>query len=120
MLCCGPAPLEGASEMEVEMPALRSTAWSTAPDRVDCPECFTSARLVIRDTETANRIETGSPARNDTLAELGVPLMDVLEAKAVEAEHTIFFQFDGDRESVFSSRDDGAHRDDSTKPERRL
>jgi hypothetical protein len=76
------------------------------PDRVDCPDCFTSTRLVIRDTETSNRIEAGSPALNHTLAELGVPLMDILEAKAYEAEHSIFFQLDGDRERVFSRRDD--------------
>ena len=75
------------------------------PDRVDCPDCFASIRLVIRDTETLNRIEPGSPALSHTLSELGVPLMDILEAKAYEAEHSLFFQLDGDRERVYSRRD---------------
>ena len=76
------------------------------PDRVDCPDCFTSTRLVIRDTETLNRIEPGSPALGHTLAELGVPMMDILEAKAFEAEHSIFLQLDGDRQRVFPHPDE--------------
>ena len=31
--------------------------------------------------------------------------MDILEAKAYEAEHSLFFQLDGDRERVYPRRD---------------
>jgi hypothetical protein len=71
------------------------------PDRVDCPRCFKSNALVIRGTESLNRIEPGSQALGHSLAELGVPLMDILEAKAFDVEHGVFFQLDGDEDRAF-------------------
>ena len=71
------------------------------PDRVDCPRCFKSNALVIRGTESLNRIEPGSPALGHSLAELGVPLMDILEAKAFDVDHGVFFQLDGDEDRAF-------------------
>ena len=68
---------------------------------MDCPRCFKSNGLVIRGTESLNRIEPGSPALGHSLAELGVPLLDILEAKTFDVEYGVFFQLDGDKERAF-------------------
>ena len=73
------------------------------PDRVDCSSCFRSNPLVIRDTQTLNRIESGSPALDYSLGELGVPMLDILEAKAFDAEYGVFLQLDGDMDRVFGA-----------------
>ena len=66
------------------------------PDRVDCAVCFQSNPVVMRDSQTVNRIEPDSPVLNYTLAQLDVPLLDILEAKSFEADGSIFLQLDGD------------------------
>ncbi len=73
------------------------------PDHVDCMACFESNPLVIRDAQTLNRIEMGSPALNFSLAQLGVPMLDILEVKAFDVGHSLFLQLDGDENRVFRS-----------------
>ena len=71
------------------------------PDRMDCPSCFKTNELVIRDAESLNRIEPDSPVLGYSLAELGVPLLDILEAKAFDVDYSLYFQLDGDAKRVF-------------------
>ena len=75
------------------------------PDRVDCASCFEPNRLVLRDAQTINRIEPGSPVLDRPLSQLGVPMLDILEGKAFDAERSIFLQLDGDEPRVFGTRD---------------
>ena len=71
------------------------------PDRADCAECFQSNPIVMRDAQTLNRIETGSPALDYSVAELGIPMLDILEAKAFDPDTSVFLQLDGDRDQIF-------------------
>ena len=71
------------------------------PDRADCAECFESNPIVMRDAQTLNRIEPGSPALDYSVAELGVPMLDILEAKAFDPQSSVFLQLEGDRDRVF-------------------
>ena len=80
---------------------IRSRSDLVFADRLDCATCTESNPLVIRDTETINRIEPLSPALNYTLSQLGVPLLDILEAKSVDAPESIFLELGRDRNRVF-------------------
>ncbi|HIA16928.1 MAG TPA: ThiF family adenylyltransferase [Dehalococcoidia bacterium] len=73
------------------------------PEKVDCAACFESNPLVLRDSQTLNRIEPGSPALAYSLAELTVPMMDILEARDFEGQKTMYIQLDGDRDKVFGT-----------------
>ena len=70
---------------------------------MDCAACFESNPLVLRDSQTLNRIEPGSPALAYSLAELTVPMMDILEARDFEGQKTMYIQLDGDRDKVFGT-----------------
>ena len=61
------------------------------PDHVDCASCFQSNPLVIRESQTVNRIERDSPTLKYTLSQLGVPKLDILEAKAFDVEYSVYF-----------------------------
>ncbi len=73
------------------------------PDKVDCASCFESNPLVLRDAQTLNRIEPDSAALAYTLAELTVPMMDILEARDFDGQKSMYLQLDGDRDRVFGA-----------------
>ena len=83
------------------------------PDRIDCNSCFEPNELVIRQTQTLNRIEPESPALAFSLSELTVPLLDILEVKGIGGDESLYLQLEGDRERVFGHAPAGAFDDQS-------
>ena len=96
---CTPANCQACGSSVAE--AIEARPELVFPDRADCAECFQSNPIVMRDAQTLNRIELGSPALDYSVAELGVPMLDILEAKAFDPESSVFLQLEGDRDRVF-------------------
>jgi adenylyltransferase/sulfurtransferase len=74
------------------------------PDRIQCAHCFEPNEMFLREASTVNRIETGSPVLDHTLADMTVPMLDLLEVGGSEDDHRAFIELTGDESAVFGDR----------------
>ena len=68
-----------------------------------CSSCFHTNKLVLRDSLIVSRIEDGGPILDRSLAELTVPLWDILEAKDIDGETRMFLELSGDKCKVLGN-----------------
>jgi molybdopterin/thiamine biosynthesis adenylyltransferase len=99
---CTPANCKNCGRSIVESAILNPEL--VFPDRVQCAHCFEANEMVLRAASTVNRIEAGSPLLGRTLAEMSVPMLEVLEVGGSEQPQRAYIELTGDEPGIFGDR----------------